>query len=777
MADEIGTYYFQLAPSTEGIGKSISEALGDTGSKASKSFGQSFGRGLATVGKIAAGAIASAKAGVVAVTKEVVSEYAEYEQLVGGVETLFGTQGMGLEEYAKSIGKTASQAVQEYDALNKAQTEVMNNAAEAYKTAGLSANDYMETVTGFAASLKQSTANELEAAQVADMAVIDMADNANKMGTSMESIQNAYAGFAKQNYTMLDNLKLGYGGTKEEMQRLLADATALTGIEYDLDSLSDVYNAIHVIQTDLGITGTTAKEASSTISGSLGMLSSAWQNLVVGFANGEADLDALIDNLITSATTALDNLIPTIIRAMGGISESLVKIAPIIAEKLPELIEAVLPNLIQAAMNLVGGLVAALPSILQILTENLPTVVSSLIDITENLITTVLGMLPDMIKAVVTIITTILQKLSDMLPTLIPAIVEGVILVVNTLIENLPLLLEGILTLIKALAQGIIEALPILIDALPEIIIGIVDFILQAIPQIILAVVEIVMAIVRALPDIIMALVDALPEIIEGIIVAIVENLPMFIEAAVEIILGLVEALPTLIITLIEMLPQIIVSIVKALVEAAPQFVEAGKKLLSSLGEGFKNFLPRMLEIQKNIGETMMKFFRGLIDKVKEIGQNIMNGLSEGLKSKITAITDTVKNIGEKISEGFKSFFGIHSPSTLFAEYGQFIDEGLANGISDGRGVVTDAMDELNDSVVGDIQTSASVAYDSGYNRRSVETTSESKLYDLLATYLPYLAERSDVNISLEGNTNGLFNLIRRADSEFKKQTGQSAFA
>jgi len=250
-------------------GKSIEEELKNVGNEAEKSEGK--------VGKLASGlvkglAVAATAAGtaLIAIAKSAISGYGDYEQLVGGVETLFGAGGQSIEEYAQSVGKSVDDVKDQYSKLMQAQDDVITNANNAYKKAGMSANQYMETVTGFSASLLQSLDGDtVRAAKVADMAITDMSDNANKMGTDMERITDAYQGFAKQNYTMLDNLKLGYGGTKTEMERLLKDATAISGVKYDISSLNDVYEAIHVIQGELGITGTTAKEASTTIQGSV----------------------------------------------------------------------------------------------------------------------------------------------------------------------------------------------------------------------------------------------------------------------------------------------------------------------------------------------------------------------------------------------------------------------------------------------------------------------------------------------------------------------------
>ena len=317
--------------------------------------------GLATVAKIGGAAIAAGAAGVTALTKMGVQGYAQYEQLTGGVETLF---------------KTSSGAVMKY-------------AENAYKTAGMSSNQYMETMTSFSASLIQSLGGDTaKAVEVGNMAITDMSDNANKMGTSMEMIQHAYQGFAKQNYTMLDNLKLGYGGTKEEMQRLLDDASKLSGIKYDISSYADVAEAIHVIQEEMGITGTTAKEAASTIEGSIGMMKGAWENLVVGMADENANMDVLIGNFVESTATAAKNLLPRISQTLAGIGEVITGLAPVIAEALPQLVETVLPSLLTAGVSLitslVKGVVSALPALYTALLEAVKLILVEVFGVSEQ---------------------------------------------------------------------------------------------------------------------------------------------------------------------------------------------------------------------------------------------------------------------------------------------------------------------------------------------------------------------------------------------------------
>ena len=377
------------------------KGLTDAESEASSSGGKfagilgKVGKAAGTIAKVSAAGIAAGSAVVGVLTKQSVEAYANYEQLVGGVETLFGAGGQSLKEYADSMGMTIEEAQGSYQKLMNAQGEVIRNADEAYKNAGMSANEYMETVTSFSASLIQSLGGDTEkAATYADQAIVDMSDNANKMGTSMESIQNAYQGFAKQNYTMLDNLKLGYGGTASEMKRLITDAEGLnSSFKATRDengeltmSFADVVDAIHIVQDNLGITGTTSEEAATTIEGSLNMTKAAWNNLIEGFADPDADLDQYMNNLIVALVGEnegeglLNNLIPAVERALKGIGEFVSKAAPIIAERLPELIEAILPSLLEAATALVAGLVQALPTILQVLIDQAPMIISTLID-------------------------------------------------------------------------------------------------------------------------------------------------------------------------------------------------------------------------------------------------------------------------------------------------------------------------------------------------------------------------------------------------------------
>ena len=405
------------------------------GGKAAEESGskfEGFGKVLKTVG-VALGAVAvAAGAAAVKLGKEVIAAYADYEQLVGGVDTLF---------------KDSSQEIQRY-------------AANAYKTAGLSANEYMETVTGFSASLIQSLGGDTEkAAKYADMAITDMSDNANKMGTDMSSIQNAYQGFAKQNYTMLDNLKLGYGGTKQEMERLLADAEKISGVKYDISSYADVVEAIHVMQESMDIAGTTAKEAEATISGSMNALKSAVSNLIVGFGDANADMELLCGNMVDAFKTVVENITPVI--------ENIIAALPTVLDALLTAVGELLPTLLESVTELFSQV---LETLLSLLPQLIPAAVQALMTIVNTLIEN----LPLLIDAAVQLVTTLVTGIGDALPTLIPAAVQAIVTIVQGLVDSLPMILDAALQLITGLAQGLLDAIPVLIAALPEIVNGII---------------------------------------------------------------------------------------------------------------------------------------------------------------------------------------------------------------------------------------------------------------------------------------------------------------
>ena len=364
--------------------KNMNESMKDATNSASKmsSVMKGIGSSAIKVGKGLAVAGAAAATAVTALVSKSVGAFADYEQLTGGVETLFGAGGRSVEEYAQSVGKSVSDIQGKYDSLMSAQNVVLENANKAYMTAGMSANEYMDTVTGFSASLISSLGGDTnKAADYANSALVDMSDNANKMGTNMTDIQNAYQGFAKQNYTMLDNLKLGYGGTQAEMKRLLSDAQKITGQKYDISSFADITQAIHAIQTQMDITGTTAKEASTTISGSWGSLKAAFENTLVSLTTGGKMFDQSLDALVDSAKTFGQNVIPAITGALSGVGSLIESLAPVIVAELPSMVSDILPHLVSATKSLVTGLISQLPALGKAVLDAIPSIFDGMTDV------------------------------------------------------------------------------------------------------------------------------------------------------------------------------------------------------------------------------------------------------------------------------------------------------------------------------------------------------------------------------------------------------------
>nr|DAW32251.1 MAG TPA: tail tape measure protein [Caudoviricetes sp.] len=439
---EVGKIQYIIDVEVEALKKGLSVA-----ERHVDGFVGKAGRSAAAIGKafLVGTGIAIKALGDIGVAA--VKSYADFEQLSGGIETLFKSSSNQMMQYAN----------------------------QAYKTAGLSANQYMETATSFSASLLAGLGGDTKkAAEYANQAIIDMADNANKMGTSMESIQFAYQGFAKQNYTMLDNLKLGYGGTKEEMERLLKDAQKISGIKYNISNFGDITKAIHVIQTQMGITGTTAKEASETISGSLNSTKAAWKNLMTSMAGGK-DIDKSLDALVKSAGNVAKNLLPVIKQALSGIVKLVSELAPLIITEIPKLFQELFPPLLQAAIGLTTQVAAILPQLIQ-------TILNALTTALPQLVNAVVILTPMMIRALIDLILLIITKLSE------PA--------------TLTMLLNAGVTLLMAL----IDAFPILLnaltEALPEIIANIIEFLLNpnTIAQLLTAGVKLFMALVTAVP-------------------------------------------------------------------------------------------------------------------------------------------------------------------------------------------------------------------------------------------------------------------------------------
>ena len=592
-------------------------------------------------GKIGAGLKSAANIGIAAVTAvatavgalgvQAMNAYTDYEQLAGGVETLFGKSASIVHEYAD----------------------------RAYETAGMSANTYMETVTSFSASLLQSLKGDTEAAaNYADMAIMDMSDNANKMGTTIESIQNAYQGFAKQNYTMLDNLKLGYGGTKEEMQRLLADAEAISGIEYDISSYADIVDAIHVIQTEMGITGTTAAEASQTISGSVSAAKAAWENLLTAVASDDMDVGEYVNRFVDTLVTAADNVLPRAEQILQGISTLISGMAPVVSEMLPQIINSFLPGLLSSAVDLVTSLLSNLVSILPSLLAD------GVLPIALMLVDTLLGMLPQVLDAAVQLVMALALGLAEAAPTLIPAAVDTVLALVQGLISNVGLLATAAIQLVLGLATGIIDALPVLIEQVPVLV--------------------------------------------EQLVIAIIDALPMILEAGIQIVTGLYGGIISAVPTLWSGILDIVAGIVEHLFSM--DWKQIGTDLLKAIADGIIGFANKLLDSVENVFDPSTKWLDSLVKIAPTWGKDMIQGIVDGIRSMISKVRNAVKDVANTISEWLHFSRPDVGPLRDYEQWMPDFIGGMAKGIEDNKYKLRNAISGMAADMSADMTITANAS-------------------------------------------------------------------
>ena len=549
--------------------------------------------GLATAAKVGSLAVSAAATGISVLTKKSIESYGEYEQLVGGVETLF---------------KQSADAVMGY-------------AENAYKTAGMSANEYMTTVTSFSASLLQSMGGDTAAAaEKANLAITDMSDNANKMGTDMELIQNAYRGFAKSNYAMLDNLALGYGGTKEEMERLLADAEKLSGIKYDISSYSDIVDAIHVVQTEMGITGTTAKEASTTIQGSVSAMKSAWENLVTGVANGNADIDALIGNLVDSATTAAGNALPRIEQILNGVGAAVSRFAPVLSEQVPQMLSATLPALLTSAISLTEG------------------VLSGVVSVLPALLNTAVDAIPQLVGAASTIVSNLTGALQ----------------------EAAPLILNSGMEVIGQLTTGIESGLPDMLSRLPQIITSFIDFCTENLPQIVEQGFDLLIAladgIIKAIPD----LVAALPQVLASYFGYFTTMFPTVVKKGGELLGHLITGVLGAIPQIATKLPQVWKAVRDTFKAGYGEIRNAGRYLLEGLWNGISDKIAWLKSKVTGVVDTIQSWFTGKrgFDEhspskwANGVAKYVMQGMADGFENGLPSLMDSVGGVTDRIKNG-----------------------------------------------------------------------------------------------------------------------------
>lgn len=735
MATELASAYVQIIPSAKGMKGAITQQLGGEATSAGTAAGASFGSNL--VGKLKT---VIAAAGIGKVLSDAINEGANLQQSIGGIETLF---------------KDSADTVKKY-------------ADEAYRTAGMSANEYMETVTGFSASLLQGLGGDTAAAaDIANTALIDMSDNANKMGTDMESIKNAYQGFAKQNYTMLDNLKLGYGGTKSEMERLLADAQKISGVKYDISNLSDVYEAIHVIQGELDITGTTAKEASSTLSGSMASMKAAFTNVLGNLALGEDigpalealgetvftfltdNLFPMVGNIISAAPELLSGAMSMMIRGLNIAANNADEIVQMGIDVITELVTGLLestPYIIEAAINLAVALGSALlntdwigiaTDMISTIRDNLDLASGEILGTDGNIIaslaTAITTHLPELMERAYEIVTNIASAIMQYIPVIYQEGVEIVSSIVSSISENLPAIYSKGMEIMTSIMSSITEHLPDVLNKGIEIITNLVTGLLQSLPEVIAAMGEILVELVGFLLD----------------------NLPTILEAGVKLIFSLAQGILQNLPEVLSAIGKVLVKLLAKIAENLPKLLESGYKLIGQLAAGLIKAIPKVISATINTIKSIVSEF-GNYDWLS-IGSNIISGIINGLKAGISAIVDAAKEVAKAALDAAKSALGIASPSKVMRdEVGKWIPEGVAVGIKANMDAVPEALDDLKNQTTGKLQSELMAEITTGQNRISrseyvadnkdtterLQQTAELiiNIYDMLSEYLPQLA-------------------------------------
>lgn len=639
-----------------------------------KKLGSIAKTGLAVVG----GSVAGVATAFGVMTKKALDSYASLEQNIGGVETLF---------------KDSSQSV-------------VDNAKKAYKTAGLSANAYMETVTSFSASLLQSLGGDTKkAADYADRAIIDMSDNANKMGTSMGLIQNAYQGFAKQNYTMLDNLKLGYGGTKEEMQRLVQDASKMTdvqkelGVSVDGSSLSfgNIVNAISVMQKHMGIAGTTSKEASETISGSISSMKGAFDN----FLNGTGSPKELAETMVTAGKNVIK-----------GLSE----IVPRLLETLPEVKQLVQENIVQAfsednvkqmvesgkniIMSLISGMTDSLPNILP--------VALNLIQFTAN---TIISNVPILAQKGYEILDNIISGFISAIPTALPKVLDFIQGVGNKIAEAAPILIQKGFDLLGKLVEGIVQAIPILIAKVPIIISTFANVINDNFPTILAKGVgllwELIKGIISAIPD----LIANAPKIVSAIVDVIMafnwlslgKNIITFFKNGISSMIGAVKNAGK---SVYDAIKNAITNLPSTLSNLGRSAIHSLSSTVSGLASSAKT---AALKVASAIESAILK----LPGRMLSIGKDIVSGLWNGISNMTGWITDKVMGFANSVLGGIKKALGIHSPSRVMRDQvGKMMALGMGIGFE--KNIPDADMQKGIETTIGKLQAEADNIFRAG---------------------------------------------------------------
>lgn len=637
--------------------KEYEKGLNDSKSKLS-SLGNSIKSGLATAAKVGLAATTAAigvtTAAVAGLSKEALASYKDYEQLEGGVKKLYGNMGLSVEEYAKINNKSVSEVQSEWEKLGRAQDEVLKNAQNAYKTAGMSANQYMETATSFSASLIKSLGGDtMKAAEMTDVAMRAIADNYNTFGGDIGMIQGAFQGFAKQNYTMLDNLKLGYGGTKTEMEKLIKDANEYAkangkAADLSIDSFADIVQAIQLIQEKQQIAGTTAREAMTTIEGSANATKAAWQDVLIAIGRGEG-LENALDGLITAlfgeeeGQGLVNQVIPRLQTVFDGISKFVDKAVPLLSKKIPDLLNSVLPSVLESGKSLIINLSRGI-------VDALPMIADTAIQVGLELVNSILSLIPDILSAGGKIISTLVSSLVKAAPELLKAGKTILDMLISGIKNNTSSFLKNVITFIADAADYIIDNLDSIIG------VGL----------------EIMLALAKGFADNLPLLVSKYLELQDMLKKKIIDNLPAIIETGKTILMALWEGIQ-------ESLP-IIADYLRETAEKAKEFFanvdwkQLGSDIITFIGQGIELLADTIPPILKQVAETAKEWFESV--DWAQVGTDILNFISDALGKLSETVMGIISSVDwAKLGSDIITFIseGINSLGEIIPEAVQAI--------------------------------------------------------------------------------------------------------
>lgn len=626
-----------------GVDDQASQKLADISGK--------LGNGLKTAAKIGTAAVGAAAAGITALTTAAVKNYAEYEQLIGGAELMFG-------EAFKSVQK---------------------NAKQAYKTVQMSQSEYLQQVNGFATGLKTAlNGNEKAAADLAHKIIEAEADIVAATGNTQENVANAFNGIMKSNFTMLDNLQLGITPTKEGFQEVIDKVNEWNkangkATKYQMGNLADMQSALVDYVKMQGLSGYASDEAAKTISGSVASMKAAWTNLVTGLADKNADIEALMNNLVTTIVGdgtkenlgVLGNIMPAVETALNGASTLISTAVPKIVELIPQFIKDIIPKAVSAVKNIISSIAGELPSIIRAISDIVPDVISAIEELIPEIISAIGEIFPEIIALIEDVFPDIVNLVLENLPSLLQTIFEaipGIIESLGSIIsEIVPTLVQTIVQVVQLVADNIGAIIDAIIAVIPVITESVNNAILENFPSLLQAIIQLVLNIIDKLPEIIQMMVDQIGPIVSTIVQVIVENLPAFIEGIVKIIWGIIKALPS-----------IIVSLAQAVWEA-----------FKGIGVGIINAWPKFKEGIVSLWNKVTDWFAGIWNKTKEIGGNIISGIKEGIKNAWNNLVSWFKGLFNDLIGIAKKILGIASPSKVFKKLGSFTAQGFGIGFDD----------------------------------------------------------------------------------------------